>query len=160
MSYCRSPIRSLFVKSGTFGILATVSVRVARAIRGSNVKQRNLVISPQTPATPVNTSGTLKTPVQTGSTGLTPRKTETLWKCSAIWRPTEVPHVKSMWEKRLTQDGHTSAVARPSSYACAQPDSCSCRQLFRPCRRQKLCGHSPLSEPLTAKWQLHRDSKP
>ena len=40
--------------------------------------QRNLVISPQTPATPVNTSGTLKTPVQTGSTGLTPRKTETL----------------------------------------------------------------------------------
>ncbi|KAK2571717.1 hypothetical protein P5673_003099 [Acropora cervicornis] len=74
----RSPIRSLFVKSGTFGILATVSVRVARAIRGSNVKQRNLVISPQTPATPVNTSGTLKTPVQTGSTGLTPRKTETL----------------------------------------------------------------------------------
>ena len=37
--FIRSLICSLFVTSGTFGILATVSVRVARAIRGSNVKQ-------------------------------------------------------------------------------------------------------------------------
>ena len=148
--FFRSLIRSLFVTLRTLGILVKVSVRVTRAITGSNVEQvcsrpchveshchhlfeeseqnstehndhddggdnndddervcltfciqRNLVISHQTPGTPVNTSGTLETPVETGSTGSTPRETETLWKCSAIWRPMEVLHVKSMWKKTL-----------------------------------------------------------